>query len=58
MKTGISEGSLIVVGMGALNATQTFLLANPVIPEPWLSLVMALVGCGIFFARSKMKKAA
>ena len=54
-KTGLSEASIFVAIYGAVEAAQSFLLENPIIPEPWGGLVLGILGVGMFFVRQKTK---
>lgn len=56
-KTGITEASIFVALYGAVEAAQSFMLENPVIPEPWGGLALGIVGVGLYFIRKKMKTA-
>lgn len=54
-KTGITEASIFVAVYGAVEAAQSFLMENPIIPEPWGGLALGIIGVGMFFIRRKMK---
>jgi hypothetical protein len=58
-KTGLTEAGILVTILGVFEGVQHFALENPLLPDPWGSVLTGVLGIGVVLLRhfSKQKQA-